>query len=187
MYTDLGDEQHTANCTVDLGVVYYQQHRFPEAVENYKRAIEILEARRDMRAAAIAHFNIGDTMLQDQKYDIAEQESQLALNIARQRKFRNLELLAGLALAESKMALSKLGDSQRELTQIKPLIANSTFPCVRGLELFLTACLHWKYGHREQAHEDFQAALKLLAAASCDEEKARAERAYNHFMKEQAG
>ena len=187
LYKRLGDEQHTANCTIDLGVVYYQQHRFPEAVENYRRAIEILEARQDMRAAAIAHFNIGDIMLQDQQYDIAEQESQAALNVARQRKFRNLELLAGLALAESKMALSKLGDSQRELTQIKPLIAKSTYPCVRGLELYLTACLHWRYGHREQAHEDFQTALKLLAAGGCDEEKARAERAYDHFMKEQAG
>lgn len=185
LYKNLNDEQHIANCTVDLGVVYHEQRRFDDAVEHYRRALSILEARRELRAAAIAHFNIGDIMLQNEKYDMAEAESQAAVEIARQRKFTNLELLAGLELVESRVALLKLESAQQELTRLKPLIAKSPSACIRGHELYLTASLHWKNNHAGQARECFQNALKLLENSRCDEELTRAKRAFSLFVKEQ--
>ena len=184
-YGRISDDIHIANCNVDLGVVYYQQHQYAIAIEHYRKAVGIYDTRKDMRASAITHFNIADIMLQEGNYEIARSESRQAVELARQRKFPYLELYAGLTLVESQIALMEVVDAQAELTRLQPLMTKFESNCIAGWDRYLTASLHWKNNRLTEADVDFRSALEMLEGEDCREQKLRAAKAYAMFIKGQ--
>lgn len=185
IYESLKDQLHIASITGDLGLVYYYQNRFVEAVANYRRAIFAYEINRDLRGAMIAHSNIGDIMLQDQQYELAEAELQIALELARQKKIESYELDAGLSLVEARIALLHLDKAQEELNALRPLLVKHTSPCISGRELSLIASLYWKGKNLDLAKDYFRRAFDRLGNEDCQYEYARACLPFASFLKEQ--
>jgi tetratricopeptide (TPR) repeat protein len=138
-----------------------------------------------MRGAMIGHFNLGDILLQDEQYELAEKELQLALDMARKRKLVIAEIRSGLYLVEAKIALSHLDNVEDELNNLKTLISSQESPCFSGEEFVLRASLHWKQGQVEKAREYFESAFTLLEDENCQYERARAYLAIASFLKDQ--
>ena len=185
LYGNLKDQVRAANATVDLGIVYYSQNQFEEAIAAYRRVILLCEATQDARGGMIAHYNIGDINFQAGQFEPAVQELKIALNISRKKKFAWMEVLAGLDLVEAYIALLELDSAEKELSTLPPLLQKRLSPCLSGQELALIACLHWKRGQMEQASNYFKSAFRLLENEDCQEERARTYLAFAGFMKEQ--
>jgi len=185
LYTRLMDHTHIANATVDLGVIHYQNNQFDEAVLIYQKVITLCDSIKDLRGVMIAHYNIGDIYLQGGKISPAFIEFQKALEIARQKKFGWMEVLAGLAFVETRLDLLELDAAQDELKILDPLIRKHESPCSLGNEFALYARLYWKHGQIESARDYFRRALGKLEFADCQELKARTYLAYSGFLKEQ--
>ena len=184
-YRKLMDHTHIANASVDLGVIYYQNNQFDEAILTYQKVITLCDAIKDLRGVMIAHYNIGDIYLQGGKIALAFTELQKALEIARQKKFGWMEVLAGLAFVETRLASLELDAAQGELEVLDPLIRKQESPCSLGYEFALYARLYWKRGQSESARDYYRRALGKLEIADCQELKARTYLTYSGFLKEQ--
>jgi tetratricopeptide (TPR) repeat protein len=185
LYRKLMDHLHIVNATVDLGIVYYRRNQFTEAVATYRQVIVLCEAIQDMRGVMIAHFNIGNIRLQDGQYEEALKDLQVALEIARKRKFSWMEVWAGLDLAEAQVELLDLNSGERELSILSPVIKKQASDCFSGQELSIIARLHWRRKQAGLAHDYFKRAFRLFESADCQEQKGRAYIAYAVFMNEQ--
>ncbi|HLO16805.1 MAG TPA: tetratricopeptide repeat protein [Anaerolineales bacterium] len=185
LYTRLMDHIHIANATVDLGVVYYQNNEFAEAVSMYQKVVALCDAIQDMRGVMIAHYNIGDIYLQNRQCQEAVAELQVALEIARTKKFPWMETLAGLDLVEAQIELLELDSAEKVVSTLGPLILKQESPCLSGQELALRASLYWKRKQPEPARDYFRRAFKLFEGGDCQEQKARACLAFARFIREQ--
>jgi serine/threonine protein kinase len=184
LFERINDQTGVAYVTGELGIVYYYQNQFAKAISNYRRTVNSCEARHEMRGAMIGHFNIGDILLQDEQYELAAKELQLASEMSHKRKFLNVEILSGLYLAEAQMALGHLDQIEEKLSELTILISNQKSPCLSGQELILRANLHWKRSQFEQAKECFDGAFELLKDENCEYERARAYLILAGFLKE---
>ena len=184
LYEKLMDHIHIVNAMVDLGVVYYQKNQFAEAVATYTHVISFCEEIEDQRGVMIARYNIGAIHLLDEQLKSAAADLQVALEIALEKKFAWMEVLAGLDFAEAQIGLLELESAEKQLNHLKPLIAKHASSCESGRELALIARLHWRRQQMEQARDYFQRAFKLLAN-DCPEHLARTYLAFAGFMKEQ--
>jgi tetratricopeptide (TPR) repeat protein len=174
LYKKLNDPLHLASITGDLGVVYYYQNRFEEAIANYEQAILSYEINRDLRGVMIAHSNIGDILLQNEQYELAEKELSAALELARKKKIVSYELDAGLSLVESWIELSQLDRAEKELNALEPLILKQTSACILGRRLVLIGNLYWKRLQPHLAKDFFRRGLEELERKDCQYEIARA-------------
>jgi tetratricopeptide (TPR) repeat protein len=185
LYENLKDQTHIPNATVDLGIVYYSQNKFAEAITTYRRVIILSEKIQDMRGVMIAHFNIGDINLQDEQYELAKKDLQIALEIAQKKKLAWMEALAGLDLVEAQIALFELDRAEQELNSLRPIVMKQSSPCLSGRELALMGSLHWYRRQTELAKDYFRRAFSLFESADCQEQQARAYLAFAGFMQEQ--
>jgi serine/threonine protein kinase/tetratricopeptide (TPR) repeat protein len=184
LFERINDQTGIAYVTGELGIVYYYQNHFAKAIASYRRAINSCESRRDMRGAMIGHFNVGDILLQDEQYELAEKELQLAWEMAQKRKLINAEIMAGLYLAEAQTALLRLDQAEEKLNELNPLISKQSSSCFSGQELILRANLHWKKNQHDQASREFEHAFALLADDSCQYERAHSLLTFAGFLKE---
>jgi tetratricopeptide (TPR) repeat protein len=179
------DQTHTANITGDLGIVYYLQNQFEEAVSYYRQAVAASEANQDLRGAMIGYFNIGDVYLLGGKYDAACTELRTALEIARKKKITWMQVNAGLYLAEARIAQAEFGQAHEILNSLKPLLKKQASRCFSGLELTLHARLYWKWNQIDRAKLHYKQAFELLEnATECQYECARAYVPYAEFLAE---
>ncbi len=172
------------NARIDLGIVYYYRNQIADALVNYQLARISFEAQGDMRGMIISRFNIAEIMLQQEQFQNALGEIRPALEIARKRKFTELELRTGLLLVEAQIASSLLDEADQELKRLNPLITSRALPSFSGQELVLQAYQQSKQNKPEQAMRFFVQALKLLEAPGCQEEYARGSLLFAGFLKE---
>jgi serine/threonine protein kinase/tetratricopeptide (TPR) repeat protein len=184
LFESMNDQTGIAYVTGELGIVYYYQNHFAKAITNYRRALNSCESRHDMRGAMIGHFNIGDILLQDEQYELAARELQLACEMARKRKHANIESMAGLYLAEAQIALLQLDQVEEKLDELSRLISKQSSPCLSGQELILRASLHWKRNQPDQAKNVFEHAFALLESDNCQYERAHSFLTFAGFLKE---
>ncbi len=88
---------------------HYFFHEYPEANENYQKAIVIFEARNDFRQVGVIHESIGDVYLITNNIPEAEREYLTAVNSHEKAQF-------SLGKAQ---ALKKIGDMYIDLNQGK--------------------------------------------------------------------
>ena len=184
LYERLNDQTGIAYVTGELGIVYYYQNQFAKAIANYRRVIASCEARHDIRGVMIGHFNVGDILLQDGQFELAEKELRMAWEMARKRKLVNAEIAAGLYLVEAGMELSRLEQAEKELNELTPLIAKQSSASFSGQELILRARLHWKQNRSAQAGAEFEQAFDLLKHDDCKYERAHSSIAYSAYLAE---
>jgi tetratricopeptide (TPR) repeat protein len=184
LFESINDQTGIAYVTGELGIVYYYQNHFAKAIANYRRALNSCESRHDMRGAMIGHFNVGDILLQDEQYELAARELQLAWEMAHKRKHANLEILAGLYLAEVQIALLQLDQAEKKFNELNPLILKQSSLCLSGQELILCASLHWKQNQIEQAGNEFEHAFELLKSDTCQYEHAHSYLIFASYLKE---
>ena len=184
LYERLNDQKGIAHVTCDLGVTYYFQNQFARSIINYRRSLRLFEARHDMRGTMINHFNLGDILLQDEKFELARKEIQTAWDIARRRKDLNAAKTAGLFLAETQIELGRLDQAEEVLIELRSLISNQDSPCLTGQELVLQASLQWKRKQMERAQKSFEEGLALLSPENCKYELARAYLPFAGFLKD---
>lgn len=185
LYGDLNDLAHLGNATVDLGNVYFYQNRFADAAANYQRALAFFESQKDMRGVVIARFNLADISLQVEQYQMALDVILPAVELARKRKFTNLELKASFILVEAQIALTHLDEAEQGLNLIKMLVKKYDVPCFLGQELLLLAFMYSKRDQPEQAMNCFTRAFELLKNRDCQDECARGYLFFAAFLKEQ--
>ncbi len=184
LYERINDQTGIAYVTGELGIVYYYQNHFAKALANYKRAINSCESRRDMRGAMIGHFNAGDILLQDEQYELAAKELQLAWEVARKRRLNTVEsITAGMYLVEAQIALSQLDRVEEELSELSPQISQQASPCLSGQEFILRARLNQKRNQLDQAGKNFEHAFELLANSNCQYERAHSCLAFADYLK----
>jgi tetratricopeptide (TPR) repeat protein len=176
---------NVGNARIDLGIAFYYQNQIADALVNYQLARISFEAQGDMRGMIIARYNIAEIMLQKEEFRNTMDEVQPALQIARKRKFVELELRTGLLLVEAQIALSLLDEAGQELKKLNPLIAARESKCLSGQELVLQAYQQSKQNKPEQATKCFVQAMKLLQSPDCDYEYARGCLIFAGFLKEQ--
>ncbi len=184
LYERINDRQGIAHSIGELGIVYYYQNNFNKAIANYKRTLDLCESRGDARGAIIGHFNMGDILLQTAQYELAEKEFQLAWENARKKKILNVEIMAGLFLVETQIALSHLDGIDKKLSELNALISPLQSQSLSGQELVLHASLKWKRSQFEQAKESFDGAIALLSSGNYEYELARAYIPYAGFLKD---
>jgi tetratricopeptide (TPR) repeat protein len=136
-----------------------------------------------MRGAMIGHFNVGDILLQDEQYELAARELQLAWEMARKRKLANAEIMSGLYLVEAQIARLQLDQVEEKLNELSLLILKQSSPCLSGQELILRASLHWKQNQIEQAGKEFELAFALLESDNCQYERAHSYLAFAGYLK----
>ena len=185
IYERIDDQVHVGSVKVELGVSYYYQNQIEKAIANYRNAIISYQAVEYTRGIVFARYNLGDIMLQAEEYESAVRELQLALEIGKKRIFRNLELSAGLGLAEAYIALFQFDAAEKALDDLKPLLTKTKSTCFLGQELALQAYLHLKRHKDTKAHELFFQALPLLENPNCKYEYARANLIFAVFLKDQ--
>jgi tetratricopeptide (TPR) repeat protein len=185
IYERIDDQVHVGSVKVELGVSYYYQNQIEKAIANYRNAIISYQAVEYTRGIVFARYNLGDIMLQEEEYESAVRELQLALEIGKKRIFRNLELSAGLGLAEAYIALFQFDAAEKALDDLKPLLTKTKSTCFLGQELALQAYLHLKRHNNTKAHELFFQALPLLENPNCKYEYARANLIFAVFLKDQ--
>jgi serine/threonine protein kinase len=184
LFESMNDQTGIAYVTGELGIVYYYQNHFAKAIANYRRALNSCESRRDMRGAMIGHFNVGDILLQDEQYELAAKELQLAWEMAHKRKLVNAEIMTGLYLAEAQIALLRLDQAEEKLNVLSSLISKQSSSCPSGQELVLRANLHWKQNQHDQAGMEFEHAFVLLEDDICQYERAHSLLTFAGFLKE---
>ena len=184
IYKKTGDLEGAAGVTVELGIFYYYQNQIEKAAASYRDAIISYQAVDYVRGLMIARYDLGDVMLQMEDYESAIREFQLAFDLAKKGKFGNMELSAGLFLAEAQIALSNLDDAQRTLDSVKTLLLRTTSLCFLGQELALLATIQMKYKNQAKAQELFLRAFSFLKEPVCQYEYARANLVYAAFLKE---
>ncbi len=185
LYGNSNDSPHLGNATIDLGNVYYYQHRFADATANYQRALVAFESQGDMRGVIVARFNIAEIFLQNEQYQMALEEIRPAVDIACKRKLTNQELRASLIMVESQIALSYLDEAEQGLRLIKALVKKHSSPCYFGQEFLLRGFMHSKRNQPEQAMNCFVRAFEFLENRDCQEECARGYLLFAAFLKEQ--
>jgi len=184
LFEIINDQTGIAYVTGELGIVYYYQNQFAQAIANYRRTINSCESRRDMHGAMIGHFNVGDILLQDEQFELAAKELQRAWELAGKRKLLNVESMAGLYLAEALIALSRFDQAEAVLNALQPLIARQSSHCFSGQEVALRATLHWKQTRSSEVEKEFARAFLLLENDGCQYEYAHACLAYADCLKE---
>lgn len=185
LYTQTNDQRGIAHVTGDLGAAYYYQNQFAKAIANYRISLRLFESSHNIRGATIAHFNLGDLLLQDEKYELAEKELRLAWEAARKRKIQNVASIAGLYLVEAQIELLHLDQAEQELIELNGLISSQASPCLSGQELILRASLQWKRNQIVQAQKSFEEAFVLLQHENCKYELARSYLPFAGFLKDQ--
>lgn len=176
---------HIGNARIDLGTVHFYQNRFDDAILNYQMALISFEAQGDMRGTIIARFNVADIMLQQEHFEGVLDEIRPAVEVARKRKFVELEVQSGLLLVEAQIALSLLEEAEQELERLHPHIVQRGSACFSGYELVLQAYRVSRQKRPDQAMGGFSQALKLLDAPDCRYEYARGCVLFAGFLKEQ--
>jgi tetratricopeptide (TPR) repeat protein len=176
---------HLGNARIDLGTVYFYQNRFADAIINYQLALISFEAQGDLRGTIIARFNVADIMLQRENFQSALDEIYPAVELARKRKFAELEVQSGLLLVEAQIALSLFEDAERELERLHPYIVQRGSLCSSGYEMILRAYQYSKQKKPDQAINFFDQALRLLENPDCRYEFARGCLLFANFIKEQ--
>jgi tetratricopeptide (TPR) repeat protein len=185
LYEKSSDQTHIANITGDLGIVYYFQNLFEEAIRCYRQAVTASEANHDLRGAMIGHFNIGDIYLLNGKNAAARQELETALELARKKKIIWMEVDAGLYLTDALIGLSELDRAQQTLDSLRTSLKKRMSRCSSGLELTLNARLHWKKKNFDLARTYYTRAFELLEnTRDCQYECGRAYIPYAEFMVE---
>jgi len=167
------DSRAIANITGELGIVYYYKNDFSLALENYRRAMNTCEIIKDSRGAMIGHFNIGDVLLQQRRYEEAKLELQAALELGRKKKTTKDMSTIGLSLVEAQIALGLFDEAEDELNRLQNILQNSSL-CIQGNAKRLEANLLWHKGQRTEAMETYERALELLKEPDCQYELAHA-------------
>jgi len=185
LYGNLNDSAHLGNAIIDLGIVHYYQNRFADAIANYQRALAVFESHGDMRGVIAARFDIAEIFLQNEQYQMALDEIGPAVEIARQRKFTNLELRSSLILVEAQIALSRLNDADQCLKAIRPLVKKHSSPCYLGQECLLLGFMHSKRDQPAQAMSCFVRAFELLENRDCQYECGRGYLLFAAFLTKQ--
>ncbi|RPI89955.1 MAG: TIR domain-containing protein [Chloroflexi bacterium] len=185
LYRNLDDPTHLGSATIDLGNVYYYEHRFADATANYQRALAAFESQGDTRGEFLARFNIADIFLQNEQFQMALEQIRPAVDIAHKRKLTNLELKASLILAEAQIAVSCLSEAEQSLTRIKTLVKKHGSARDLGQECLLLGFMHSKRNQPEQAMNCFRRAFELLENRDCQYECARGYLLFAAFLKEQ--
>jgi tetratricopeptide (TPR) repeat protein len=129
----------------------------------------------------IGHFNIGDILLQDEQYELAVKELQIALLLARKKKIPWMELGAGLAFVEAKIEMLQLENADEEINSLKPIIAKQASQSARGQEFALLARLYWRQNLLDQAKDYFERAFQLLNTEDSQYARARTLLAFAGF------
>lgn len=174
-----------ANTTGDLGIIHYYRKNFDQAMFYYQSAIQACEVQNNSMGIMIGHYNIGDYLLQIGQYQQAMEEFQVVLRLSRKKKIEEIELDAGLGFVEASIGLTRFEEADRELSRLKPLTEKRSQPCTSGLELVLTAMIHWGNQNMEEAAVCFKNGLSLLENAKCkDDQSGRAYLTYARFAKE---
>jgi tetratricopeptide (TPR) repeat protein len=185
IYERLQRPIHIGNARIDLGTIHFYQNRFDDAILNYQMALISFEAHGDMRGTIIARFNVADIMLQQEQFEGVLAEIRPAVEVARKRKFVELEVQSGLLLVEAQIALSLLEEAEQELERLHPHIVQRGSACFSGYELVLRAYRSSRQNGPDQAMGGFSQALKLLDAPDCRYEFARGCVLFAGFLKEQ--
>jgi AraC-like DNA-binding protein len=86
----------------NIGLIYTRQGKNPQAVEYYKKSLDVAKRSNNRRAQALATFNIGNTTLSEKMYGEAERL-----------------LLQSLALAKETREVKIIGASYMALGQLK--------------------------------------------------------------------
>jgi tetratricopeptide (TPR) repeat protein len=183
LYEKSNNQLGIGNTTGDLGVVYYFQGEYERAVENYRRAMASCEAQKNMHGVMIGHFNIGDYMLQSGQFETAIREFQMALDLARRKKFRDVELDAGFYLLDAQLSLSLCDEAEAELNRLRPAVQKDSSTRTRGLESVVRARLVWKRGRPGEALDPFRRGLELIDQSQVkDDHSARAHLAFAEYL-----
>jgi len=186
IYKGLNDQIHIANITGDLGIGYYFQNRFEDAISYYRQAIVSSEGNNDLRGAMIGYFNIGDIYLLGENFHAASRELRTAFEIAQKKKIMWMEVNSGLYLAEALIGLEDFDKAQDILHRLKPSLTKQAARCSSGLELTLHARLCWKGNQKDLARRYYEQAFELLEnTADCQYECARAYLSYAEFIVEE--
>jgi tetratricopeptide (TPR) repeat protein len=175
---------YIGNARIDLGNVHFYRNRFADAIINYQLALIAFETQGDMRGTIIARYNVADIMLQRENFQSALDEIVPAVDLARKRKFVELEVQSGLLLVEAQIALLLLEDAQRELERLHPHIVQRGSACFLGYELVLRAYQYSMQKRPDQAMNVFGQALRLLENPGCRYELARGCLLFGGFLKE---
>ena len=185
LFEKLNDPTGSAYVTGELGIAYFYQNQFDNALENYRRTIVSCEQNHDMRGAMIGYFNVGDILLQEEEYEPGSHQLRLALELARKMKFPQVEASAGLNLVEAQIALHQLDEAERGLEMLKSVVDKQASSCLSGQALRLQASLCWASGQVGKAVENFKLAFDLMQNDNCQYERARSNLAYADFLSEQ--
>lgn len=186
LYEKSHDMLGIGNTTGDLGVVYYYQGEYTKAIENYQRATAASEVQGNILGVIIGHFNIGDFMLQSGHYETAISELQMALDLARKKRIKDVELDAAFYLIDAQLSLLRCDEAEAELESLKQIIQKSPSPRSLGLEQIMFARLLWKRGQADDARECFGRGIQMLEDVEFkDDPCARAYLAFSEFLKEQ--
>jgi tetratricopeptide (TPR) repeat protein len=182
LFEKLDDQTGTAYVTGELGIVYFYQNRFNQALENYRRTIASCEQNHDLRGTMIGYLNVGDILLQETEYEAASEQFNFALELARKIKFPQYESSAGLNWVEAKIGLHHLDEAENILRSLKSVVEKLADPCLSGQALRLQASLYAARGQADQAEESFKLAFEYLQNEDCQYERARSNLAYADFL-----
>jgi tetratricopeptide (TPR) repeat protein len=184
-YEKSNDMLGIGNTTGDLGIVYYYQHEFEKAIDNYKRATAACEAQGNVLGVMIGHFNVGELLLHREEYEAAIPELQMAVDLARKKKIGDFELEAAFYLIDAQISLLHCDEAEAELSRIGPHIQKEASPHASGIEATVQARLLWKRNHPGQALDLFRRGLEFLDLAELkDDQSARAYMAGALFLLE---
>lgn len=186
IYERLNRPFHVGNARIDLGTVHFYRNQFADAIINYQLARISFEAQADIRGMVIARYNVADIMLQRENFQSALDEIAPAVDMARKRKFLDLEVQSGLLLVEAQLALSLLEDAERELERLHPRIVQRGSPCFSGYELVLRAYQFARQKRPDQATSVFDQAFRALANPGCRYELGRGNLLFAAFLTEQS-
>jgi serine/threonine protein kinase/tetratricopeptide (TPR) repeat protein len=185
LYEKLKNALGVGNTTGDLGIVYYFQGEYEKAIENYRRAIAACETQRNMLGVLIGHFNVGDLMLQSGEYENAINAFKMALELARKKKIKDMELNAGFCLIDAQLSLLHCDEAKVELDRLRDAIQKDASSRSFGIEQILLARLDWKQDRAEKALEGFKRGFEMLDRLEFkDDQNARAYLIFAEYLKE---
>jgi serine/threonine protein kinase/tetratricopeptide (TPR) repeat protein len=183
-YEALVEPRSVAYVTGDLGIAYYYSNQFDKAAENYRLATQTCQQVRDVLGELVGHLNLGDLFLQQEKYEQACQELELALSLARKKKLARDELSAGIYLAQAQVARGMYAEAQAGLDQLTVLLADGQTSVFSGQAFCLRASLEWRQGRMLEARNYFKSAFELLKGEACAYERARAQLEYAAYLRQ---
>lgn len=157
-----GDQQGIANSANAIGILQAHQEQNDQALVYYQKALDAFRELHDRYGEVNALANIAEIYSAMSRWQEAEQQARLGVEIAVAEKDDDAEALARLILAKALAGQKRYADAEREATRAVELTA--TLPADLRLQQALVELAH-TYEAQGRLHEEIPLLARALAIA----------------------